>query len=99
MAGRGDTGKSSSVTADKAGAGGRHGGTPEQREGFTGQRETPASDSSGVQGDNKGREASGVAHKSLVVGDEEGGCEASEVAENPRKYRQGVGGVQLSTGH
>ena len=43
-------------------------------------------------GDEEGREASRVAHESLGVGDKEGGHEASGVAENPRRYRQGVGG-------
>ena len=33
-----------------------------------------------------------MAHKSSGVGDEEGGREASGVAENPRGYCQGVGG-------
>ena len=45
-----------------------------------------------MQGDTGVCKASGVAHKSPGVGDEEGGREASGVAENPQTSRQGVGG-------
>ena len=38
---------------------------------------------SGVQGDDGGRESSGVAHESPGVEEEEGGRKASVVAENP----------------
>ena len=73
MAGGGDTGKASSAAADKAGVGGRHGAKLEQRGRFAGWREHPAGESLGVRGDDGGREASGVAHESSGVGDEEGG--------------------------
>ena len=53
-----------------------------------------------MRGDNAGRKASGLAQKSLGVGDEEGGRKASGVAENPQEYRQGVeGGVELPQGN
>ena len=53
----------------------------------------------GVRGNDGGREASGVAHKSPGVEEEEGGSEVSGVAENFRGGRHGVGsGVKLSQG-
>ena len=45
-----------------------------------------------MRGDNRGREATGVAHESSGVEDEEGGGKASGVAEKPWGSRQGVGG-------
>ena len=45
-----------------------------------------------VQGDDRGCEASGAAHKYPGVGDEEGGHEASGEAEKPGGFRHGVGG-------
>ena len=58
--------------------------------------ENKASKTLGVQGNNRGREASGVSHESPGVGDKEGGSEASRVAENPwgSQHRVG-GGVEL----
>ena len=51
-------------------------------------------------GNIRGREASGVTHQSSGMGGEEGGCEASEVVENPRGSRQGVGGgIELPQGN
>ena len=38
----------------------------------------------GVRGENRGREASGVAHESPIVGDKERVRKASGVAENPQ---------------
>ena len=97
--GRGDTGKASSVDSDKVGAGGRHGARLAQRARFAGRRENPADESLGMRGDDRGREASVVAHESSGVGVQEGGGEASGVAENPWGYRQGVGGgVELPQG-
>ena len=50
-------------------------------------------------GGDGGRKASGEAHESSGVGDEEGAREASGVAENPQGSRQGVGGgVNLPQG-
>ena len=52
-----------------------------------------------MQGNKRGREASGVAHESSGVEDKEGDCKASGVTENLQGYRQGVvGGVQLPQG-
>ena len=52
-----------------------------------------------MQGDDGGREASGVAHESPGVEEEEEGRKASVVAENPRGGAQGVGeGVELPQG-
>ena len=45
-----------------------------------------------MQGKDRGREASRVAHNSPEVGNEGGGYEASGVAENPRGSRHRVGG-------
>ena len=54
---------------------------------------------SGVRGDDRGREASGVAHESPGVRGKEGVREASRGAETPRGSRQGVGGgVELPQG-
>ena len=97
--GVGDIGKSTSAASDKAGAGGRHGARPGLRGRIAGRKEKPADEYSGVWGDERGCEASGVAHESSGVGDEEGGREASGVAENPRGNHQGVGGgVELPQG-
>ena len=99
ISGRGDTRKASFAAANKAGAGGHHGARPAKRVRFAGRRENPAGKFSGVRGNNRGREASGVAHKSSGVADKEEGREASGVAENPRGSRQGVGGrVKLPQG-
>ena len=49
-------------------------------------------ETSGVRGDNRGREASGVAHESPRVGDDEEGHEASRVAEKPWGSRHGLSG-------
>ena len=99
MAGGGNTGKAISAAANKAGAGGRHEARPYLRERIAGRRENPVGKSSGVQGDEGGREASGVIHESLGVGDKVGSREASGVAENPRGYCQEVGeGVELPQG-
>ena len=43
-------------------------------------------------GNKGGQEASAVDYKSHRVGEGEGGCKASGVAENPRGGRHGVGG-------
>ena len=75
--GGGDTRKSPSVAADEAGAQGRHGEGPAQRGKKGGRQTNMGSKTSGVQGDDGGREASGVPHESPGVGDEEGGREAS----------------------
>ena len=58
MASRGDTEKSPSTAAYKAGAWGRHGARPSQRGGSGGRRENQANKTSGVQGHDGGREAS-----------------------------------------
>ena len=92
MAGGVNTRKASSAATGKVGAGGRHAARPEQRGRLAGRQENPASESSEVRGDDSGREAFVVAHKSPGVGEEEGGSKASRVVENPRGYRQGVGG-------
>ena len=57
------------------------------------RQEKRAGKTSRVRGEDRGRKASGVAHESPGVGDEEGDCKASEVAENPWGSRQGVGGA------
>ena len=80
MAGGCDTGKASSMAADKAGAGGRHGARPAQMGRFVGWQENPAGESFGVRGNDGGREASGVAYESSGVGDKEGVREASGMA-------------------
>ena len=91
IAGGGDTGKDSSADASKTGAGERHGTRPEKRVRLAGRLDNPTGKSSGVWGDNRGCEASGVAYESSRVGKEEGSQEASRVAENTRGYQQGVG--------
>ena len=92
----GNSGKSPSVVADKALTWGRHGARPAQRGILGGRREDEAIETLVVRGGDRGREASGVAHKSPGVGDEEGGCKASRVAENPQGSHQEVsGGVEL----
>ena len=88
MAGGGNIRKSSSAAADKAGAGGCHGARPGNMGKSGGRQENQAGESTGVQGDYRGREASGVAQESPGVGEEEGVCEASGVAENPQGSRQ-----------
>ena len=92
MAGGGKSGKASSTAANKAGASGRHGARPVKRGRVAGWRENSASKSLGVRGDDRGREVSGVAHDTSVVGYEEGGRKAFEVEKNPQGSRQGVGG-------
>ena len=72
IAGRGNSRKASSAATDEAGAQSQHGARPVQRGRAVGWWENLASKSSGVQGDYGGRVASGVAHDSSVVGDEEG---------------------------
>ena len=97
--GGGDTGKATSTAVDKAGAGGRHGARPGVRGRIVGRQEKPARESSGVGGDSGSRKASKVDHGSLGVVDDEGGREASGVAENSGENRQGVhGGVELPQG-
>ena len=59
----------------------------------------PAGESSGVGGEEGGREPYGVAGESSGVGGEEGGRKAYRVAENLGGERQGVqGGVKLPQG-
>ena len=99
MAGGGNTGNESSAAADKARVGGRHRARLGNRGRSGGRRDNPYSKSLGLQGDDRGYMASKVAHESSGVGDEEGGREASRVAENPRGSRQGVGrGVKSPQG-
>ena len=66
----GDTWVVTSKAADKAVAGGRHGTEPGERDRVAGQNENPAGKSSGVEGSEGRREASGVAKKSR--GDRQG---------------------------
>ena len=100
MAGEGDTGKAASAAADETGEQGRHGARPANRGGSRGRRGKQAGKTLGVQGDDGGRKASGVAHDSPGVGDKEGGIEASGVAENPWGYCQGgSGGVESPQGN
>ena len=61
-AGRGDTGKAPSAAADKAGAQGRHRASPAQRGRSGGRPEKQVVKTSRVQGNDRGRDASGVAH-------------------------------------
>ena len=88
----GQTGKAPSAAADKEGARGRHGERPVQRGEKGDHQKNKGGETSGVQGDDGGRDASVVAHVSPGVGGEEGGREASGVAENPRGSHQGLGG-------
>ena len=98
--GRGDTRKSPSAAADKAGARVPHGVRSAQRGGQGGRQEKRAGETSGVRGNDGCREASGMANKSPGVGGEEGGNEDSRVAKSPRGSRQGVGrGVELPQGN
>ena len=90
MTGGSDTRNASSVATDKTGAGGVHGERPEQRGRIAGRQENSVGESLGVRGYDRSREASILAHKSLVVGGKEGGRKASGVAENPQGYRQGL---------
>ena len=92
IAGGGDTRKAPSAAANETGVQGRHGARPANRGRYRGRWENQADESSKLRGNDRGREASGVAYESPGVGDEEGGREASGVAENPQGYRQGVGG-------
>ena len=57
-----DTRKAPSTVADEAGAQARHGEKPAQRGQKGGPQENKAGKTSGVQGNNRGRDASGVAH-------------------------------------
>ena len=99
MAGGGDTEKAPSVAANKVGPRGRHGARPANRVRYRGRRENQEDEYSEVQGNDRGCEASRVAHESPGVGAEEGGREASRVWENPRGSRQGVNeGVELPEG-
>ena len=85
-------GKPPPAAADELGAWGCYGVRQAHRGKSGGRREKLSRKTSGVQGDDGGRKASGVAHDSPGVGDKEGGIEASGVAENPRGYCQGGGG-------
>ena len=69
MAGGGNTGKASSASAKKAGAGGHHGARPAQRGRFAGRQENPAGESLGVRGYDGGCEASTVVHEYSGVRD------------------------------
>ena len=91
-AGGSDTRKPPSGAADKAGTRGRHGVRPGQGKKNGGRRENAGDVTLGVQGNNRGRKASGVDHESHRVGEGEGGREASGVEENPGGGRHGVGG-------
>ena len=53
-AGRSETGKATSVVADEAEAGGRHGARPGVRERFVGRQENSAGESPGVGGEEGG---------------------------------------------
>ena len=98
-AGGSDTGKAPSAVADKAGAQGPHGARPGQGEKYRGQRENMGGVTSGVWGNDGGREASRVDHESYGVGGGEGGRVAFGVAENPWGGRHRVGGgVELPQG-
>ena len=68
MFGRGDTRKASSAAADKAGAQGRHGVRPANRGRSGGRCDNEASETSGLQGNDRGRKASIVAFEYLRVG-------------------------------
>ena len=92
MAGGGDTRKYSSAAANKAGARDHHGASPTQKGQKEGRQENKGGKTLGVRGNDRGREASEVAHESPGVGEKEGGRDASGVAENPRGSRHGVGG-------
>ena len=65
IAGGGNTGKDPFAAANKAGAQGRHGVRPANRERSRGQPENQSDKSSGVRGDDWGCEASGVARFTL----------------------------------
>ena len=91
--------KSPYAAANEAGTRGRHGARPAQREKNGGRPESMGGKKSGVRGNDRGHEASRVAHKPPGVGDEEGGGMVSVVAENPQGSRQGLGaGVDFSQG-
>ena len=63
-----------------------------------GQRENTGGETLGVRGNDGVRKAPGMAHKSPIVGDEEGGREASGVAENHRGRSRSGQGSQVATG-
>ena len=63
-AGGGNTGKAPSVAVDESGVRGRHRARPAQRGQKGGWKENKAVETSGVRGDDRGLEASGVAHDS-----------------------------------
>ena len=92
QAGGGNTRKAPSAAANKARAQGYYGARPEQKGKKGGQRENKGGKTSGVLGDDMGHGASGVAHESPGVGDEEGGSKAFGVAGNQRGSCHRVGG-------
>ena len=79
-----------SAAADKAVAGGQHEERPGVRERVSGRQEKLASRSSGVGGNEGGREAYGVAGKSSGVEGKEGGSNSYGVVENHGEDGQGV---------
>ena len=89
-AGGSKTGKATSAADNKAGAGGRHGARYGVRERVARRREKPAGNSSGVGGNEGGRNAYGVAGKSSGVEGKEGGSKSYEVVENHGEDGQGV---------
>ena len=96
---KGDIRKASSVAVNKVGLRCRHETRSAQRGRYAGRRENLAGEFSRLRGDDGSREASGVAHNSFGVGDEEGGREASVATENSLGSCQGVeGGVDSPQG-
>ena len=84
------TGKANSMSANEAGAGGRHGVRPGGRKRVAGQQENPVGKSSGVRDREGGCEAYGVVDESSGVGGEDRGREAYGVTENPGGDHQRV---------